>query len=479
MAKFDKQRPLFKAYDIRGKGVLFTDVFIDTLAHAFVKRYQYQMLSLGFDARPDSSKIAHRFYHIFKSYDITVQFVGLATTPMVVHASHTTQNNAIIITASHSPKDILGVKWLVFGHSPTGDEIMTLFKIVCQIDLPKTAIYQNDIYTNHHCMDNYIGQILAIFTKLNPNPTPKTLVIDCLHGATGQIATQIFGQLTHFGYQVILLNNTPNGNYPKGDPDPAKPNRLRELSQAVTYHQADLGFAFDGDGDRLAVVDDLGQIVLFDWLIFLLAKASHLANPTKKSVLYDVKCTHRLNQALLTQNLSPIISQTGSNHLRRAVILDNDIVFAGELSGHFIINDGLFIGCDDGVYSAIRLLCYLDNQDKLSNIIANLPQVVATDDIYLDITSPKILIDTLISWLKSTDTPVGKLSFIDGVRLDTPTGFGLVRASNTSDSLTVRFAGDDINAFWQTVNYFITLLPSDDKYKPLKHALQTVKPTTS
>lgn len=487
---FDKQRPLFKAYDIRGKELLFSDDFICALSVVFANHYKAygNKLTLGFDVRPKSRHIGQIFYHTFQRFGIDVHFVGLATTPLVAYASQDTKGNGIMITASHSPKDILGIKWLTQGQSPTPSQIVAIFDQLQSV--PYRNLYDNSD-TNTTSVNlpapidtyakQYAGQILAIFDKLNTCHQPKTLIIDCLNGATGDLATAIFDQLSTVGYTVIMLNNQPDGSYPKGDPNPAKPNRLTELCQAVKQHKADLGFAFDGDGDRLAVVDNLGHVVAFDWLILLLANCAFAANPTKNSVLYDVKCTHCLKNTLTQQGLKPLISQTGSSHLRHAITHNSQLVFAGELSGHFIFNDGLFISHDDGLYAAMRLLAFLGNQ-KLSDVIDGLPSYIATPDIYIDMTCAKTWIEHFSTHLQHTPAyqmkyPNSQFCFVDGIRLDNNKGFGLIRASNTSDSLTVRFAADDKMAFDEIIDTFIALLNDlpDDPPKSLIDQLQRFK----
>ena len=332
-----------------------------------------------------------------------------------------------------------------------------------------------------------------------------------MHGATGSIAQRLFER---FCQQVTFLNDIPDGNFPLGNPDPTEPNRLNELQRAVVLHAADIGLAFDGDGDRLMIVDNNGKIVTPDHLLYLLARIAITEHPNSLSdsllaseVLFDIKCAHHLPRLLSELGTTPVISKTGSSFMRQQVQHpDNQIVFAGELSGHFIFNDSRFIPYDDAMYAALRLLHWLDQvhndtNDKkpLADIIHSLPTIVSTADHYLPMpqttTTDCSLVEQLTRFchylqylvdvsthtdssysqqledtclpattckssvctcataktqiaLKQTHEllPVGtKLSCIDGVRLDFAHGFGVLRQSNTSNSLTARFAGDSID----------------------------------
>lgn len=574
MPPFAAQQSLFRAYDIRGTNQYFTSSFIQALGRAFATLYnaqdrqltqninastsnantsvetQQNIVVIGYDMRIGSEAIARTLSTVLAQQGLRVIQLGLITTPMMAFWAMQYQGHGIVVTASHSAKDILGIKWLVDNKSPSSSEIQTLYHQL-------TAHHSCHVYPDNQannpalCSENnasidsshdselpidlleqlpsdqianvYIDAISQVFEQLFQRNQPTTeanqknaykldlvIVIDCMHGATGSIAQRLFER---FCQQVIFLNDTPDGNFPLGNPDPTEPNRLNELQRAVVLHAADIGLAFDGDGDRLMIVDNNGKIVTPDHLLYLLARIAITEHPNSLSdsllaseVLFDIKCAHHLPRLLSELGTTPVISKTGSSFMRQQVQHpDNQIVFAGELSGHFIFNDSRFIPYDDAMYAALRLLHWLDQvhndtNDKkpLADIIHSLPTIVSTADHYLPMpqtTTDCSLVEQLTRFchylqylvdvsthtdssysqqLKDTCLPVTtckssactcatakaqialkqthellptgtKLSCIDGVRLDFAHGFGVLRQSNTSNSLTARFAGDSID----------------------------------
>ncbi len=582
MPPFAAQQSLFRAYDIRGTNQYFTSSFIHALGDAFATLYNAQdsqptqnnnanasvdtkqnVVVIGYDMRIGSEAIARTLSTVLAQQGLRVIQLGLVTTPMMAFWAMQYQGHGIVATASHSAKDILGIKWLVNNKSPSSSEIQTLYHqlttshdrhsypdnqannpilhseniesignshvLILPIDLPEQL-------PTDQVASVYIDAIAQVFEQLFQRNQPTTkanqknaykldlvIVIDCMHGATGSIAQRLFER---FCQQVIFLNDTPDGNFPLGNPDPTEPNRLNELQRAVVSNAADIGLAFDGDGDRLMIVDNNGKIVTPDHLLYLLARIAITEHPNSLSnsllaseVLFDIKCAHHLPRLLSELGTTPVISKTGSSFMRQQVQhFDNQIVFAGELSGHFIFNDSRFIPYDDAMYAALRLLHWLDQthddiNDKkpLADIIQSLPTIVSTADHYLpmpqtattdcslveqltrfchylqylvdmsthtDSSSSQQLKDTCLPAttckssactcatakaqiaLKQTHEllPVGtKLSCIDGVRLDFAHGFGVLRQSNTSNSLTARFAGDSVNDLKDIQATFATL----------------------
>ena len=604
MPFFAAQHSLFRAYDIRGSRQYFNDDFVQALGYAFAHLYnvpnqspiesnfdkstfapnlthrtpsQKAIVVIGCDVRRDSDVIAYRLANTLSECGLQVIQLGLITTPMMVFWAEQYQGHGIIVTASHSARDVLGVKWLVNHQSPSIEDIQALYQQVIhqqliersldnsmleKSGLPKDGLQENGFKTTdfqkvivkkdtqkgykalstpQHVVDNpisnqqmslspeqvatcYIDAIVQVFKELYPHnnqPTTHTfghtstqlpftkldlmVVIDCMHGATSHIAPQLFDRFCH---RVIMLNDTPNGDFPTGNPDPTEPNRLTQLQQSVLYHQADIGIAFDGDGDRLMIVNNMGQTVTPDHLLYLLAKVILTEHPavlvqsqSPPQVLFDIKCSHHLPKLLTALGSEPIISKTGSSLMRQQ--MQNSagrIVFAGELSGHFIFNDSRFIIYDDAIYAALRLLHWLaansanslNATTNLADIIHNLPDIVSTADHYLPLPTNAVTDCSIVEQLTrlclylqqlieaaaalSTHSthqafstcqralcscsiknlpisieqakdllPVGtKLSCIDGVRLDFAHGFGVIRQSNTSHNLTARFAGDSM-----------------------------------
>ena len=565
MPFFAAQRSLFRAYDIRGSRLHFTDAFVHALGLAFAHLYQLQqdvdnkknIVVIGYDVRYGSDTIANILANILIQNGLQVIQLGLITTPMMVFWAEQYQGHGIVVTASHSGKDILGVKWLVNHQSPSVEDIQALYQQVIhnqlgqrsldnsllaerglyQHEIQKMALHKDDeslkttsveqaYLPSKQVVAAYINAIVQVFEDLYPHSTKASInnithgntadqqspankldlivVIDCMHGATSNIAQPLF---EHFCKSVVMLNNVPNGDFPTGNPDPTEPHRLKQLQQSVIMHQADIGIAFDGDGDRLMIVDNNGKVVTPDHLLYLLAQVAltkrlkFLSNSQlSPQILFDIKCCHHLPKLITELGAIPIMSRTGSSLMRLQMQRSaGQIVFAGELSGHFIFNDGNFILYDDAIYAALRLLHWLSYTasslnltTNLADIIYSLPVIVSTADHYLPLPETALRECSIVEQLtrlclylqqliKVTSTvtahsndqavincapahctcraqkhsitleeakellPIGtKLSCIDGVRLDFTHGFGVIRQSNTSHHLTARFAGDSI-----------------------------------
>ena len=546
MPSFAAQQSLFRAYDIRGSRQHFTNDFIQALGHAFAHLYRVQqktnnennsqsankktIVVMGYDVRCGSDTVAQTLTDVLSQQGIQVIQLGLVTTPMMIFWAEQYQGHGIIVTASHSAKDILGVKWLVNHTSPSSADIQVLYQQLASGDAQDNSLVAIDkpiYHKQQHLSVNqvasvYIDTITQVFEQIyqplnqcvKDSHTPFSkldlvVVIDCMHGATSNIAKPLF---TNFCQSVIMLNDTPDGDFPAGNPDPTEPQRLKQLQQSVLLHQADIGIAFDGDGDRLMVVDNQGKVVTPDHLLYMLATVAVNQCPpplneslSNAQVLFDIKCCHHLPKLITELGATPVISKTGSSLMRQQMQQsDGQIVFAGELSGHFIFNDGRFILYDDAMYAALRLLHWLAKTQlvkpnlttrttSLSDIIESLPVIVSTADHYLPLPETALtkcsIVEQLtrlclylqqlitVTALCSTHSndqavincapahctcsaqkhaitleaakkllPIGTtLSCIDGVRLDFARGFGVLRQSNTSQNLTVRFAGDSID----------------------------------
>lgn len=540
MPTFRDQRSLFRAYDIRGHHEYFTDDFIRALGIAFANlftelNFQGQTIIIGFDVRLKSDDIAENLAKTLAAFNFQVTVLGLVTTPMMAFWAQEFDGHGIMVTASHSDKDTLGIKWVIDNNSASEADIAELYQSLTAAPQKLTLNAENATYLPAKLVfDTYINAITQVFIKLYPKSVSKlpfTIVIDCMNGATCGIAKALFSR---FCQRVILINDIPDGKFPQGNPDPTEPNRLAELQQSVIVLEADLGLAFDGDGDRLMIVDNRGKVVAPDHLLYLLANAALSCQTSidSKQVLFDIKCSHHLPKLLKNLGATPVMTRTGSSILRQELDKRQDsALFAGELSGHFIFNDGLFIRYDDAIYASLRLLfwlnyqAYQDNQSpqiqlknltdnwgepkaphryQLTDITQTLPLMVSTADHYLPLGDLRAhqqpLACSIVSHLalfcqylqallaslyedtaKASDPialcdcddcpkinisksqarkllPKGTtLSCLDGVRLDFARGFGVLRKSNTSHSLTVRFAGDSVADLLEIRSRFVAL----------------------
>lgn len=538
LSLFSNQRPLFKAYDIRGEHQLFTPEFIQALsnrlARYFIDYAAAKKVVIGFDARHGSKNIAENLADSFCRQGIEVIWLGLVTTPIMVFWANQYQGHGLIATASHSEANINGIKWLLNSHSPSSDQIQYIYQQLTATanleatDSVNTSPAKRIELSPDIISERYINHAISAINGINnpqpkakntlataisnPDSSPLKIVIDCLNGATGPFAKAFFGCHTALCSEVIVLNDRPDGHFPKGNPDPMEDNRLQELSQAVVNHKADIGLSFDGDGDRLMVIDNEGQVLVADHLLYLLARVAiedhakfeatddnpvnnkpDFAKPAKPIVIYDVKCSHHLPSLIKQAGAVGQMSKTGSSILRHTVQANkgdarSKVLFAGELSGHFIFNDDHFILHDDAMYAGLRLLNWLQRQPfTLAEVIRSLPEMVSTADVYLPLadysnnglnepelpetdenfepilTRLSALCRSLQSNVNNSPSPLpadARLTFIDGLRLDSNHGFGIIRRSNTSNSLTVRFSGDSLSDLKNIQSHFVKICQS-------------------
>lgn len=520
---FLEQHPLFKAYDIRGDRQLFTPLFTqalsEELARDFINLASAKQVVVGYDARHGSKQIAKQLADSFCDYGIEVVWLGLVSTPIMAFWANQYQGHGLIATASHSEPHINGIKWLLNSQSPSRDHIQTIYQnlatssVKCSnskpenkpaklIELPQDLVAESYINKTISAMQEIDGFVSTADPFLASSTfSPLKIVIDCLNGATGPFAEALFNSHPALCSEVIALNSTPNGDFPNGNPDPMEENRLQQLCQSVIDNRADMGLSFDGDGDRLMVVDNKGQVLIPDHLLFLLARVAiedhgHNRNSKltdKPTVIFDVKCSHLLPSLIEQAGAVGQMSKTGSSILRRTLNnnktqSNENIIFAGELSGHFIFNDGHFVLHDDAMYAGLRLLNWLCHQPfTISQIIHSLPEMVTTADVYLPLADYTTTVSSIQNKDKKeenlqpilkklaalcynlqsnlTELPMplpadARLTCIDGLRLDFTHGFGIIRSSNTSNSLTVRFAGDSVSDLKSIQHYFVGLCQS-------------------
>ena len=528
---FLPQKRLFKAYDIRGEMRWFTDDFIWSLANAFARLYAScgDTVVIGFDVREHSEAIAKFLAFACHSKGLQVIWLGQVTMPILAFVANQYAGNGLMVTASHSEKQINGVKWLVNHESPSSDDILQLFEqlneeselsadllanidnIIHQIHISTThfADYQSAI---HQGIDNIYQNIYADFDKTIDKTVDKNfdkkvdnfsqksaqnqplaiekIVIDCMNGATARFAKDLFSS---FGLDCVMLNDTPDPNFPKGNPDPCEGGRLHELCQSILLHQADMGLAFDGDGDRLMVADHTGTPLSPDNLLYLLAGIAIDEYPKQDKpvaeVIFDVKCSHHLPVLIEQRGAVPVMEKTGSSLMRKSLQNKSRFsIFAGELSGHFLFNDGYFVLHDDAMYAGIRLINWLNfQQDSLKTIINNLPKSVSTPDMYIPIDSSEsgqLLIERLLKLTKKPFWAIKKrfwiknVQTIDGLRLDFGYGFGILRKSNTGNFLTVRFSANTLEDLQKVQNVFVDLCHFIDENpnKPIAKIVANIQP---
>jgi len=332
-----------------------------------------------------------------------------------------------MITGSHNPKNDNGIKMVINDKPVSGTEILSLTKSI-NGDNNKAEI-TND--TN--VIDQYITEVTHKIKLHNPNNLK--VVIDCGNGAAGVVAPELFKNL---GCEVINLFSEVDGNFPNHHPDPGKLDNLQDLINAVKQEDADLGIAFDGDGDRVGLISGKGEIVFPDKIMMLFAKDILVKNKGGE-IIFDVKCSNALADIITQNGGKPTMSPTGHFHIKNALRKTNALL-AGEMSGHIFFNDTWY-GFDDGHYAGVRILDLIARSNlSIDELVSQLPSSYSTPELNINVNDEnKFLIIQRFAQECSLD---GNKVTIDGLRIEFENGWGLLRASNTTPKLVLRFEGN-------------------------------------
>ncbi|MBP6776520.1 MAG: phosphomannomutase/phosphoglucomutase [Piscinibacter sp.] len=426
---------IFKAYDIRGVvGKALDEGLAEHLGRAFgteALRLGERAVAVGRDGRVSGPALAAALVRGLLASGIDVIDLGAVTTPMLyyVAATRAAQGCAsgIQVTGSHNPKDYNGFKMVLAGRAIYGDEIQGLRRRIAAEDYAQGAGRATALDVLAEYRDRITGDC-----KL---ARPISIVVDCGNGIPGASAP---GILRALGCTVTGLYTEVDGDFPNHHPDPSKPENLAELMRVVRDGDAELGLAFDGDGDRLGVVTKDGQIIYPDRQLMLFARDVLSRNPGAQ-VIYDVKCTQRLAPAVREAGGVPLMWNTGHS-LIKAKLRETGAPLAGEMSGHIFFAERWY-GFDDATYTAARLLEILTRADDPSAVLNALPTSFSTPELNVPCVEgePRRVIERLRA--EATFPGARELITIDGLRAEYDDGFGLVRASNTTPVLVMRFEG--------------------------------------
>ena len=425
---------IFKAYDIRGivPSTLNEEVALG-LGRAFgtAARAEGQTtVAVGRDGRLSGPAISSALVQGLIEAGIEVIDVGLVTTPLLYFAASTLCTSGIQVTGSHNPRDYNGFKMVLNGRAIYGDEIQALRRTMeaetWQL-LPGGSVRTVDVLPAY-------AQRITGDVKL---ARPMKIVVDCGNGIAGASAPAIFRAL---GCEVIELFSEVDGNFPNHHPDPSKPENLRDLIAALQASDAELGLAFDGDGDRLGIVTKDGTNIFPDRQMMLFAQ-DVLSRVPGGHILFDVKCTQRLAPAIAAAGGVPVMYKTGHS-LIKARMKELNSPLGGEMSGHIFFKERWF-GFDDGTYAGCRLLEILSRSADPSAVLNALPTSHSTPELNVTCAEgePHRLTTQLQSLAAGTFAAPAQINTIDGLRVDWPDGFGLIRASNTTPVLVLRFEG--------------------------------------
>lgn len=422
---------IFREYDIRGiAGNEITEDLAYRLGLAYaalLPANEQRAIVTGRDVRLSGQGIQAAVIRGLTDAGRDVVDIGMVPTPLAYYAVHTLDvAGCIMITASHNPADYNGFKMMVGETSLHGNDIQML-KHMIQQGLPAAA-------QAGHCRErDVIADYIDFVSRDCTLSRPLKVVIDAGNGPSGFIAAPLYRQL---GCEVIELYCEPDGNFPNHHPDPTVKANMVDLIAAVKAHGADLGIAYDGDGDRVGVVDESGEIIWGDMLLLLLARQLLKTDPGA-TIISVVNCSNTLFDGIKQAGGNPIMWRTGHSPIK-AKMKETDAKLAGEMSGHMFFADR-FYGFDDAIYAGARLMQLLaDVRAPLSTLLGDVPHTVSTPEIRLHCSDEHKF--ELVQKAKIHFTDLGyEIIYIDGMRIQFEDGWALLRASNTQPSLVQRF----------------------------------------
>jgi phosphomannomutase/phosphoglucomutase len=430
---------IFRAYDVRGvAGTQITSQTAYLIGRAFAKvlhDHGANKVCIGRDARLSSEKLETALIEGFLESGIDVISLGVIASPVLYFATcQLGCAQGVMVTASHNPAQYNGFKFVLNGKPLTAEQIKNLYVKICENDFiaqPPGALTVVGI------IDPYIDYIAQQIKLLKP----LTIVVDSGNGVAGHIAPKLYRRL---GCTVHELYCDLDGSFPNHHPDPSRPENLKDLQQAVINLNADVGLAFDGDADRLGVVSNKGEIIWPDRQMMLFSQAV-LQEAPGSTILFDVKCSKNLAEVITAAGGKPVMGKTGHSFMKLQ-LKEINAALAGEMSGHIFFNQRWF-GFDDGIYCGARLLEILaNNQKSSSELFAQLPNALATPEINVAIEEHEkfAFIEQLIDRAQALEA---KKITLDGLRLEFCDGWALMRASNTSPIIVLRFEADNQLAF--------------------------------
>lgn len=447
---------MFREYDIRG--IWEEDINEEISYHigrAFatmmIKQNKYEMI-VGYDNRLSSPVIEKNLVKGLIDGGVNVTRLGLVTTPMYYYAWDKLDIHAgIMVTASHNPKEYNGFKMSYNGiHNIFGKEVMRLY------DLIKDGVYSKGKGTIKYASikEDYVKMINSY---INMGKRKLKVVYDCGNGTTSVVANDIF--LSTENIQYIPLFSDSDGTFPNHHPDPAVEDNLKLLKEKVLEVGADVGIAFDGDGDRVGIIDNLGNFLPIDKFMVIIWRDIY-DKVEKKEGFFDVKCSSVVKDELIKLGIKPIETRTGNSYTKK-ISAENNYPFGGEMSGHLYFRDR-FIGNDDGIYAGLRLVEILSKTDKnIAHLLEGINKYYSTDEnkIMVEDSKKDEIVEKVEEYCKSKDY---NYTSIDGIKVLYSDGFALIRKSNTTPCITTRYEAKTKERLDIIVEEFSSLL---DKLK--------------
>ena len=433
-SKLDKL--IFREYDIRGiTDTNFTEEVVQEIGSAFAQKMHEsgtEKIVTGRDGRLSSKSIEEALTHGLVEGGVEVLNIGQVPTPILYYATNQLNTGTgIMITGSHNPPKYNGLKMMLNNKTLYGDAIQELYSLA-GIRGRKRARGATSKRMVSDLYQDEIKEQLQLKKELK-------VVVDCGNGVAGEYAPSL---LKEIGADVVELYCDVDGTFPNHHPDPAEPENLQDLINRVKSEKADIGLAFDGDGDRLGVISNTGQIIWPDKLMMLFSKHLLNANPGA-TIISDVKCSMDLARVVQRHQGEYLMWRTGHSHIK-SKMAETGALLGGEFSGHICFRDKWY-GYDDALYAAARLLEILANSDKSAHdLFSEFPIRHCTPEIKIETTESKKF--EIIEALSETlDIPNATINPIDGIRIEYENFWGLIRASNTSPVLVLRFEAANLN----------------------------------
>ena len=424
---------IFREYDIRGTvGDQLTDQTVATLGSSigtFFARNGARRIAIGYDARKSSPGFSDILTRGFNECGIDVVLIGMVPTPVLYHTVFTKDvDGGVMITGSHNPPDHNGFKICLGKATLFGSQIQEIKDIALlgAFERGEGSVESIEVLGDY-CVD--------IVSKIEMGARRLKVVVDAGNGMGGVTAVPVYEKL---GIELIKLYTEPDSNFPNHHPDPTVTENLQDTIRAVDYNRADIGLAFDGDGDRIGVVDENGRIIWGDELMILLSRSILQTNPGA-TIIAEVKCSQNLFDDIEKHGGTAVMWKAGHS-LIKAKMKETNAALAGEMSGHIFFADR-FYGFDDATYAGARVLEILSKTDKpLSDLLSDIPPTFSTPELRVDCADERKF--EVVAAIANHFASTNEVITIDGARILFEHGWGLVRASNTQAILVLRFEAD-------------------------------------
>ena len=430
---------IFREYDIRGiVGKQLTDETVATLGRAvgtFFRQNGASRIAIGYDARESSPRFCRLLKNGLNKTGCDAVLIGMVPTPVLYHAVFTKDvDGGVMITGSHNPPDHNGFKICLGKDTLFGSQIQEIKEIALSAPPALAGGEAHGVIETRDVLEDYVSDIIA---RLDLGSRKLRAVVDAGNGMGGVTAVPVYRELD---IEMIELYTDPDSTFPNHHPDPTVTENLQDMIAAVREHQADLGIAFDGDGDRIGVVDETGRIIWGDELMVLFSR-DILAKRPGSTIIAEVKCSQTLFDDIAKHGGKPLMWKAGHS-LIKAKMKETNAALAGEMSGHIFFADR-FYGFDDATYAGARLLEILSKTDKpLSALLADLPKTFSTPELRVD--CPDETKFDVVAKIADHFSQTNEVITIDGARIIFEYGWGLVRASNTQAILVLRFEADTV-----------------------------------